>query len=72
VEIPGTAHALGRRNPREVAQCGRGESIARRATDLQRSGGFGLNVVEILSRRWGVHSAVGARVWAETAFPAAG
>jgi len=34
----------------------------RRAPDLQRGGGFGLNAVEILSRRWGVHRDVGTRV----------
>jgi anti-sigma regulatory factor (Ser/Thr protein kinase) len=56
----------------EVGDRGMSGSIARRAPDLQRGGGFGLNVVETLSRRWGVHRDAGTHVWAEIAFPAAG
>jgi len=56
----------------EVEDDGRTGSIARRAPDLQRGGGFGLNVVEILSARWGVNRDARTRVWAEIAFPAAG
>jgi serine/threonine-protein kinase RsbW len=56
----------------EVEDDGRTGSIARRAPDLQNGGGFGLNVVERLSARWGVNRDAGTRVWAELAFPAAG
>ena len=56
----------------EVEDRGSSGSIARRAPDLENGGGFGLNVVETLSRRWGVHRDVGTHVWAELAFPAAG
>lgn len=49
----------------EVEDRGRGGSIARRAADLQHGGGFGMNVVEALSRRWGVDRDAGTRVWAE-------
>jgi anti-sigma regulatory factor (Ser/Thr protein kinase) len=49
----------------EVEDRGSGGSIARRAADLQHGGGFGLNVVEALSRRWGVDRDAGTRVWAE-------
>jgi serine/threonine-protein kinase RsbW len=56
----------------EVRDRGIGGSIARRAPDLERGGGFGLNVVETLSRRWGVNRDAGTHVWAEIAFPAAG
>ena len=55
----------------EVEDRGSSGSIARRAPDLQHGGGFGLNLVELLSRRWGVNRDVGTRVWAEIAFPAA-
>jgi hypothetical protein len=34
--------------------------------------GFGLNVVEALSQRWGVDRDAGPRVWAELAIPRAG
>jgi serine/threonine-protein kinase RsbW len=54
----------------EVEDRGRSGSIVRRAPDLQHGGGFGLNLVETLSRRWGVNRDVGTRVWAEIAFPA--
>jgi serine/threonine-protein kinase RsbW len=55
----------------EVEDDGRTGSIARRAPDLQGGGGFGLNVVEKVSARWGVNRAAGTRVWAEIAFGAA-
>jgi serine/threonine-protein kinase RsbW len=51
----------------EVRDHGIGGSIAPRAPDLERGGGFGLNVVETLSRCWGVHRDAGTHVWAELA-----
>jgi anti-sigma regulatory factor (Ser/Thr protein kinase) len=54
----------------EVADLGTGGLIARRPPDLQHGGGFGLNLVEMLSRRWGVNRDAGARVWAELALAA--
>ena len=55
----------------EVEDRGTSGSIARRAPDLHGPrGGFGLNVVERLSARWGVNRDAGTRVWAELAFPA--
>jgi serine/threonine-protein kinase RsbW len=54
----------------EVHDRGTGGAITRRAPDMQAGGGFGLNVVETLSRRWGVNRDAGTRVWAELAFPA--
>jgi serine/threonine-protein kinase RsbW len=58
----------------EVEDRGSTGSIARRAPDLQHGGGFGLNLVEMLSAQWGVNvnRDAGTRVWAELAFPAAG
>ena len=56
----------------EVHDQGTGGSIRRRAPDMQAGGGFGLNVVETLSRRWGVNRDAGTRVWAELAFAATG
>jgi serine/threonine-protein kinase RsbW len=56
----------------EVEDGGSGGSIARRTPDLQHGGGFGLNVVEALSRRWGVHRNAGTRVWAEIGIRAPG
>jgi serine/threonine-protein kinase RsbW len=56
----------------EVEDRGSSGSITRRAPDVQHGGGFGLNVVEMLSARWGVNRDVATRVWAELAFPAAG
>jgi serine/threonine-protein kinase RsbW len=56
----------------EVEDRGRTGSIAPRAPDLQHGGGFGLNMVEMLSARWGVNRDAGTRVWAELAFTAAG
>ena len=55
----------------EVDDDGRTGSIVRRAPDLHNGGGFGLNVVEDLSARWGVDRDAGTRVWAELAFPPA-
>jgi serine/threonine-protein kinase RsbW len=49
----------------EVEDRGQTGSIAPRAPDLQHGGGFGLNVVDVLSRRWGVDRDAGTRVWAE-------
>ncbi len=49
----------------EVEDDGRTEPIARRAPDLQDGGGFGLNLVEGLSVRWGVDRTAGTRVWAD-------
>ena len=56
----------------EVADRGGGCSIAPRAPDLDHGGGFGLHVVEVLSRRWGVNRGPGTRVWAELDFAATG
>jgi serine/threonine-protein kinase RsbW len=58
----------------EVEDRGSSGSIARRAPDLQHGGGFGLNLVDMLSAQWGVNvnRDAGTRVWAELAFPAAG
>jgi serine/threonine-protein kinase RsbW len=53
----------------EVADGGRSGVIARHAPDLQHGGGFGLHLVELLCRRWGVQRDAGTRVWAELAFP---
>lgn len=56
----------------EVHDSGTSGSVTRRAPDTQGAGGgFGLNVVEALSRRWGVNRDAGTRVWAELAFVAA-
>ncbi len=49
----------------EVEDDGRTEPIARRAPDMQDGGGFGLNLVEGLSVRWGVDRTAGTRVWAD-------
>jgi serine/threonine-protein kinase RsbW len=56
----------------EVEDRGRTGSITPRPPDLHHGGGFGLNVVEALSRRWGVNRDAGTRVWAELAVSAAG
>jgi anti-sigma regulatory factor (Ser/Thr protein kinase) len=53
-----------------VEDRGSSGSIARRAPDLRNGGGFGLNIVEELSRRWGVDRGAGTRVWAEIGAPA--
>jgi serine/threonine-protein kinase RsbW len=54
----------------EVHDQGTRGAITRRAPDMQAGGGFGLNIIETLSRRWGVNRDAGTRVWAELAFPA--
>jgi anti-sigma regulatory factor (Ser/Thr protein kinase) len=54
----------------EVQDAGKTRPIARRAPDRQHGGGFGLHVVEALSRRWGVSRDAGTCVWAELALPA--
>jgi histidine kinase-like protein len=51
----------------EVRDHGTGGSIARRAPNLERGGGFGLNVVRRHSRCRGVHRDAGAHVLAEFA-----
>jgi anti-sigma regulatory factor (Ser/Thr protein kinase) len=56
----------------EVEDRGSSGSIERRTPDLQRGGGFGLNVVDLLSQRWGVERDASTMVWAELGFPAAG
>jgi len=56
----------------EVEDRGTAGSVTPRAPDLEHGGGFGLQVVETLSRRWGVNRDAGTRVWAELAFPATG
>jgi anti-sigma regulatory factor (Ser/Thr protein kinase) len=56
----------------EVEDGGSTGSIAQRPPDLHHGGGFGLNVVEMLSARWGVNREVGTRVWAELPFRTAG
>src|SRR3954454_16742966 len=53
-----------------VEDGGSSGSITRRAPDLQHGGGFGLNLVDGLSRRWGVDRDAGTRVWAEIGIPA--
>jgi serine/threonine-protein kinase RsbW len=75
-EVPGDAVISVRAHIRtgvvrlEVEDRGRTGSIVRRAPDLQSGGGFGLNVVAMLSARWGVNRDAGTRVWAELAFAA--
>jgi anti-sigma regulatory factor (Ser/Thr protein kinase) len=56
----------------EVVDCGTSGAIALRAPDLLGSGGFGLNLVDVVSRRWGVTRNGDTRVWAELAFAPAG
>jgi serine/threonine-protein kinase RsbW len=56
----------------EVADRGDAGSIAPRTPDLHYGGGFGLHVVEVLSRRWGVNRGAVTRVWAELDFAATG
>jgi anti-sigma regulatory factor (Ser/Thr protein kinase) len=53
----------------EVEDRGRAGVIAPRPADLQSGGGFGLNVVQALSERWGLEriAAGGTRVWAQLA-----
>jgi serine/threonine-protein kinase RsbW len=56
----------------EVEDRGTAGSVRRRPPDLEDGGGFGLQIVEAVSRRWGVNRDAGTRVWAELAFPATG
>jgi serine/threonine-protein kinase RsbW len=53
----------------EVEDPGRRGAVAPRAPDLDGGGGFGLNLVQQLSERWGVErvAAGGTRVWAQIA-----
>jgi anti-sigma regulatory factor (Ser/Thr protein kinase) len=53
----------------EVEDSGRGGMIVPRAADMESTGGFGLNLVQALSERWGVERAAigGTRVWAQLA-----
>jgi hypothetical protein len=48
----------------EVQDAGTSGSILRRPPDLEHGGSFGLNLVELLSRHWGVARDAGTRVWA--------
>jgi len=56
----------------EVEDPGRDGVVAPRAADGQIGGGFGLNLVQALSERWGVErvAAGGTRVWAQLAHAA--
>jgi anti-sigma regulatory factor (Ser/Thr protein kinase) len=56
----------------EVGDAGTGGAVLARAPDFTGGGGFGLNVVDVLSRRWGVNRDMGTRVWAELAFASGG
>jgi len=52
----------------EVEDGGRGATIAPRPSDVERGGGFGLNIVDTLSQDWGVErTAAGTRVWVRLA-----
>ena len=53
----------------EVEDPGRRGAVAPRSPDLDGGGGFGLNLVQQLSERWGVERVVagGTRVWAQIA-----
>ena len=51
----------------EVADAGHDRRFTRRRPDLQAGGGFGLQLVERLSLRWGVAEADGTVVWCELA-----
>jgi anti-sigma regulatory factor (Ser/Thr protein kinase) len=55
----------------DVEDRGTTGAVTRRAPDFHTGGGFGLNVVEIVAQRWGVHRAAGTRVWAELVFSVA-
>jgi anti-sigma regulatory factor (Ser/Thr protein kinase) len=54
----------------EVEDPGHRGAVAPRAPDHERGGGFGLNLVQQLSERWGLErvTAGGTRVWAHVAF----
>jgi signal transduction histidine kinase len=51
----------------EVEDPGRGGAVARRPPDSDGGGGHGLNIVQMISERWGVERTPvgGTRVWAE-------
>ena len=53
----------------EVENPGQRGVVALRAPGGSRGGGYGLNIVEHVSRRWGVERTrdVGTRVWADLA-----
>jgi anti-sigma regulatory factor (Ser/Thr protein kinase) len=53
----------------EVEDPGREGVIAPRSADAENGGGFGLNLVQLLSERWGVERVAvgGTRVWAQLA-----
>jgi hypothetical protein len=53
----------------EVEDPGRGGDVEVRAPDYDRGGGFGLNLVQMISRRWAVERLSGGRtrVWADVA-----
>ena len=51
----------------EVADAGHDRRFTRRRPDLNAGGGFGLQLVERLSLRWGVAEAKGTVVWCELA-----
>ena len=53
----------------EVEDPGRGGTIAAHRPDLETGGGFGLNLVQALSERWGIERVAkgGTRVWAQLA-----
>jgi anti-sigma regulatory factor (Ser/Thr protein kinase) len=61
VQLTGTMVRL------EVEDRGRGGVIAPRSPDLKGGGGFGLNLVQALSERWGLEHVLagGTRVWAQ-------
>ena len=61
VQLTGTMVRL------EVEDLGRGGVIAPRSPDLNGGGGFGLNLVQALSERWGIERVLagGTRVWAQ-------
>jgi len=53
----------------EVEDCGRAGVIAPRRPDFESGGGFGLQLVQALSERWGLERVAqgGIRVWAQLA-----
>jgi anti-sigma regulatory factor (Ser/Thr protein kinase) len=54
-----------------VEDAGRNGDVALRPASLGPAGGFGLNIVDQLTLRWGVSRQRGTRVWAEMARSAA-
>jgi two-component sensor histidine kinase len=53
----------------EVEDSGTTGVVAPRAPDLDGGGGFGLQIVAALARRWGIVREPGTRVWVELASP---